>query len=95
MRVTWNVHDPAPDDYRLGYARGVVRSLRFKSPFDVMFLLSTVLIAMVNWKILLFPKDVIRGLMMVPLLLPVVVAGVDWLACLSAARRPVRNSDIW
>ncbi len=57
---------------------GVVRALRIKSPFDVMFLLSAVLFAMVNWKILLFPKDVIRGLMMVPLLLPAVIAGVDW-----------------
>ena len=66
---------------------GVVRSLRFKSPFDVMFLLSTVLFAMVNWKILLFPKDVIRGLMVVPLLLPVVIAGVDWVPRPSKARQ--------
>jgi hypothetical protein len=33
---------------------------------------------MVTWKILLFPKDLIRGLMAVPLLLPAVIAGVGW-----------------
>ena len=57
---------------------GVVRSLHFKSPFDVMFLLSAALFAMVSWKILLYPKDLFRGLMVVPLLLPVVIAGVGW-----------------
>jgi hypothetical protein len=57
---------------------GIVRSLRFKSPFDLMFLLSAVLFALVTWKILLFPKDLIRGLMAVPLLLPAVIAGVGW-----------------
>jgi hypothetical protein len=55
---------------------GVVRALRLKSAFDVMFLLSAVLFAMVNWRILLFPKDLIRGLIVIPLLLPAVIAGV-------------------
>ncbi len=57
---------------------GAVRALRFRSPFDVMFLLFFVLVTTLNWNILLYPKDLIRELLLAFLLLPAVVVGVDW-----------------
>jgi hypothetical protein len=57
---------------------GVVRAVRLRSPLDLTFLLFCVLVATLNWNILLYPKDVIRELALAPLLLPAVIAGVDW-----------------
>lgn len=57
---------------------GAVRAIRLRSPFDVMFLLLFVLASTVNWMILLYPKDLIRELLLAFLLLPAVVVGVDW-----------------
>jgi hypothetical protein len=57
---------------------GVVRALRLRSPFDVIFLLLALLVITLNWLILLYPKDVVRELALVPLLLPAVIAGVAW-----------------
>jgi hypothetical protein len=57
---------------------GAVRAVRLRSPFDVMFLLLFVLASTVNWMILLYPKDLIRELLLAFLLLPAVVVGVGW-----------------
>lgn len=57
---------------------GAVRALRLRSPLDLLFLMLTLLIATLNWMILLYPKDVIRDLVFVPLLLPAVIVGVAW-----------------
>jgi hypothetical protein len=57
---------------------GAVRAVRLRSPFDVMFLLLFVLASTVNWFILLYPKDLIRELLLAFLLLPAVVVGVRW-----------------
>ena len=57
---------------------GVVRAVRLRSPLDLTFLLFAVLASTLNWMILLYPKDLIRELALAPLLLPAVIAGVDW-----------------
>jgi hypothetical protein len=57
---------------------GIARAVRLRSPLDLTFLLFVVLASTLNWMILLYPKDVIRELALAPLLLPAVIAGVDW-----------------
>ena len=58
---------------------GLVRALRFRSPLDLMFLGAAALAAVFNWLLLLYPKDLLRELILPLLLLPAVVGTVDWM----------------
>ena len=53
---------------------GAVRALRVRSPLDVVYLLFFLLAALLNWWTLLYPKDLIRELVVPLLLLPAVFA---------------------
>jgi hypothetical protein len=56
---------------------GTARALRLRSPFDVIFLIFAALATVFNWLLLVFPKDLVRELIVPLLLLPAVV-GRAW-----------------
>jgi hypothetical protein len=64
----------------LGWAMlvGIVRAMTLRSPFAVMFLAAALLASVYNWNLLLYPKDVLRELILPLLLLPAVIGGVRW-----------------
>jgi hypothetical protein len=55
---------------------GVARAVRLRSPFDVMFLILVVLALFYSWLLLLYPKDVMRELVIASVLLPAVLGTV-------------------
>jgi hypothetical protein len=59
-----------------GLIAGATRAVRLRSPVDVLFLLFFGVTALLNWWTLLFPKDLIRELVLPLLLLPAALAGL-------------------
>jgi hypothetical protein len=57
---------------------GAVRAVGLRSPFDLMFLAAALLASLYNWHLLLYPKDVLRELILPLLLIPAVVGSVRW-----------------
>ena len=55
---------------------GALRALRLRTPLDVLFLLFFLLTALLNWWTLLYPKDLVRELIVPLLLLPAVIASL-------------------
>jgi hypothetical protein len=56
---------------------GVARAVRLRSPFDLMFLVLVVPAFFYSWLLLLYPKDLIRELVILSVLLPAVVGSVS------------------
>jgi hypothetical protein len=68
---------------------GMVRAIRFRSPIDAVYLPIAILMCFLSWYQVLYPKDLIRTLAFVFILLPAVLPNASW----PARERPLDAAE--